>query len=143
MRGTHTYSTIARIRETTQLLLDLYQVDGRIYIHPLKVWQRYSPTMFFPHLIRGDEAVSITASTEVADLFSSMQRQGDRLDHWDVAFERAREALGAAGRASRRTIKRRCATCSSAATAGCSACAQVLHIGGRPCDRLPGGGQRA
>jgi pyruvate,water dikinase len=93
VRGMHTYSTIATIRETTQLLLDLYRVEGKIYIHPLKVWQRYSPTMFFPHLIRGDEAISITASTEVADLFSSMQRQGDRLDRWTVAFDRAREAL--------------------------------------------------
>ncbi|HEX2926264.1 MAG TPA: pyruvate kinase, partial [Ruminiclostridium sp.] len=50
-RNYHTYSTIAGIRETTQLLLDLYQVNNKYYIHPLKVWQRYSPTMFFPHLI--------------------------------------------------------------------------------------------
>jgi len=47
-RGFHTYSTIAGIRETTQLLLDLYQISDKTYIHPLKVWQRYSPTMFFP-----------------------------------------------------------------------------------------------
>ena len=93
IRGAHTYGTIADIRETTQLLLDLYQVAGDIYIHPLKVWQRYSPTMFFPNLVRGDEAVCITASSEVADLFSSIQRQGDRLDHWTVAFDTAREAL--------------------------------------------------
>lgn len=93
IRGSHTYGTIATIRDTTQLLLDLYQLSGSLYIHPLKVWQRYSPTMFFPHLIRGDEAVSITASSQVADLFSSVQRQGDRLDHWTVAFARAEDAL--------------------------------------------------
>jgi hypothetical protein len=93
VRGAHTYATIAGIRETTQLLLDLYRVDDRIYIHPLKVWQRYSPTMFFPNLIEGDEAVSITASVEVAQLFSSIERQSDRLDHWNVALDRAREAL--------------------------------------------------
>lgn len=93
VRGSHTYGTIATIRDTTQLLLDLYQLSGSLYIHPLKVWQRYSPTMFFPHLIRGDEAVSITASSQVADLFSSVQRQGDRLDHWTVAFARAEDAL--------------------------------------------------
>lgn len=46
-RNTHTFATIAGIRETTQLLLDLYQLDGRLYVHPLKVWQRYSSTMFF------------------------------------------------------------------------------------------------
>lgn len=93
MRNAHTYGTIAGIRETTQLLLDLYLVNSKIYIHPLKVWQRYSPTMFFPHLIHGDEAVSITASSEVAELFSSVQRKGDRLDYWTVAFNRAENAL--------------------------------------------------
>lgn len=52
MRNCHTYNTIAGIRETTQLLLDLYQIKDKTYIHPLKVWQRYSPTMFFPTLSR-------------------------------------------------------------------------------------------
>ncbi|MDF2539607.1 MAG: pyruvate kinase [Herbinix sp.] len=93
IRNVHTYSTIAGIRETTQLLLDLYQVNQNIYIHPLKVWQRYSPTMFFPHLINGQEASCITASTEAAELFSRIHRGGERLDFWDVVFQNAKEAL--------------------------------------------------
>lgn len=93
IRNVHTYGTIAGIRETTQLLLDLYQVNQNFYIHPLKVWQRYSPTMFFPHLIQGQEATCITASTEAAELFSSIHRGGDRLDFWVVAFNNAKEAL--------------------------------------------------
>jgi len=93
IRNVHTYSTIAGIRETTQLLLDLYHVNGRMYIHPLKVWERYSPTMFFPHLIDGDEAFSITASSDAAELFSQIQRSGERLDYWEVIFKKAREAL--------------------------------------------------
>jgi hypothetical protein len=93
MRNSHTNGTVAGIRETTQLLLDLYWVNSKIYIHPLKVWQRYSPTMFFPHLISGNDAICITASSEVAELFSSIQRQGDRLDYWTVVFDRARESL--------------------------------------------------
>lgn len=93
IRNAHTNSTIARIRDTTQLLLDLYQVNGRLYIHPLKVWQRYSPTMFFPHLIEEQEAISITASSEVAELFSSIQRGGERLDYWAVVLNRAKDAL--------------------------------------------------
>ena len=66
LRGVHTHGAIARIRETAQLLLDLYSVGEKIYIHPLKVWERYSPTMFFPHLIEGEKAVSITASADAA-----------------------------------------------------------------------------
>ncbi len=92
-RNVHTYSTIACIRETTQLLLDLYQVKNNLYIHPLKVWQRYSPTMFFPHLIQGQEAVCITASSEAAELFSSINRGEERLDYWDVVFNQGKAAL--------------------------------------------------
>ncbi|ADU29108.1 PEP/pyruvate-binding domain-containing protein [Evansella cellulosilytica] len=93
IRNAHTYNTIARIRETTQLLLDLYKINGNIYVHPLKVWQRYSPTMFFPHLIKGDEAISITSSAESAMLFSHIHRGEERLDHRDVIFSKAREKL--------------------------------------------------
>lgn len=92
-RNVHTYSTIACIRETTQLLLDLYHVKNKFYVHPLKVWKRYSPTMFFPHLIQDQEAVCITASSEAAELFSSINRVGERLDYWDVVFNKARFAL--------------------------------------------------
>lgn len=93
IRNVHTYPTIAGIRETTQLLLDLYQVKDKLYIHPLKVWQRYSPTMFFPHLIQGEEAICITASAEAAELFSSIRRGEDRLDFWNVLFQNAKETL--------------------------------------------------
>lgn len=84
IRNSHTYSTIAGIRETTQLLLDLHKVDDNLYIHPLKVWQRYSPEMFFPHLIQEDKAVSVTASTEAAQLFSRIRRAENRPDYWNV-----------------------------------------------------------
>ena len=93
IRNVHTNSTIAGIRETTQLLLDLYHVNDKYYIHPLKAWQRYSPTMFFPHLIQGQDAVCITSSSEAAELFSSISRGEERLDHWDVVFNKAKEAL--------------------------------------------------
>lgn len=93
IRKAHTFSTIAGIRETTQLLLDLYHVNGKYYVHPLKVWQRYSPTMFFPHLIQGQEAFGITSSSEAAELFSSVYRGGESLDYWDVTFQKARQML--------------------------------------------------
>ncbi len=50
-RGRHSHSAVARIRETTQLLVDVYHVKEHMYIHPLKVWDRYSQQMFLPHLV--------------------------------------------------------------------------------------------
>ncbi len=93
IRNAHTFSTIAGVRETTQLLLDLYDVNNKLYIHPLKVWQRYSPTMFFPHLIQNEEATCITASAQAAELFSSIHRGDDRQDYWNVVFRSARASL--------------------------------------------------
>ncbi len=49
MRGKHSFDAVARIRDTTQLLLDVYSEGKNLYLHPLKVWNRYSTTMFLPH----------------------------------------------------------------------------------------------
>jgi len=92
-RNYHTYSTIAGIRETTQLLLDLYQINDKTYIHPLKVWQRYSPTMFFPHLIQDQEAICITSSSDASELFNRISRGEMRLDYWNTIYNEARKAL--------------------------------------------------
>jgi len=46
LRDNHSFKTVARIRETTQVLLDVYHVENRIYVHPLKVMGRHLPTCF-------------------------------------------------------------------------------------------------
>jgi pyruvate,water dikinase len=93
-RNVHTFNTIAGIRETTQLLLDLYRAGGRHYVHPLKVWQRYSPTMFLPHLLDGQQAYTVTSSAEAAELFSRINRMGERPDYWNIMIGKATRALG-------------------------------------------------
>ena len=93
IRNAHTYDTIARIREITQLLLDVHTIDEKIYIHPHKVWERYSPTMFFPHLIEGDQAISITASAQATQLFANHSWGAHPQDYWEVTIAKARQAL--------------------------------------------------
>ncbi len=61
-RGKHAHDAIARIRDTTQILVDVYSVDGQMYIHPLKVWDRYAPRMFLPHLVDQDNWKAISES---------------------------------------------------------------------------------
>ncbi len=48
-RERHADPTIARIRDTTQVLLEMVRRNQRLYVHPLKVFDRYTPTMFLPH----------------------------------------------------------------------------------------------
>jgi hypothetical protein len=65
-RGRHSHRAVARIRDTTQLLLDVYRVDGSMYFHPLKVWDRYSPQMFLPHEMAGQVWTPVFGSGDAA-----------------------------------------------------------------------------
>jgi hypothetical protein len=96
LRDRHSFKTIARIRETTQLLLDLYNIEGKNCLHPLKVWKRYSPTMFLPHLQQKDKFVPITSSVDATKLLSYISERGLKpaeraLDYWDKLFLQAAE----------------------------------------------------
>ena len=95
LRDHHSYQTIARIRETTQILLDVFHKEV-FCIHPLKVWERYSPSMFLPHVSSdGINFTPLTNSASVTMLFSSYQskinRAERRLDYWDRIFIEATE----------------------------------------------------
>ena len=76
LRNSHSFKTIARIRDTTQLLIDVYHYGGNCYIHPLKVWNRYSPTMFLPHVQKKDLFTPIASSVDTARLFSYIFKKG-------------------------------------------------------------------
>jgi hypothetical protein len=98
LRSSHSFKTIARIRETTQVLLDVFNYQGRICVHPIKAWQRYSPTMFLPHIQKGDEFVPILNSADAADLFSYLSQASAagaerNLDYWDRIFIQAKSLL--------------------------------------------------
>jgi hypothetical protein len=94
LRNYHSFQTVARIRETTQILLDVYDFDGNIYIHPLKVWRRYSPTMFLPHSQQGEEFTPVMSSVDASKLLSHISQKGldgtsRVLDYWDRLFMKA------------------------------------------------------
>ncbi|MBN2028089.1 MAG: phosphoenolpyruvate synthase [Actinobacteria bacterium] len=69
-RGKHSNSAIARIRDTTQVLIDVFNVESKMYIHPLKVWDRYTPEMFLPHEVKGEEWSTINQSGDAAAISS-------------------------------------------------------------------------
>lgn len=97
VRNSHSYATVARIRETTQVLLDTYSCDQNFYVQPLKVWKRYSPTMFLPHLDKGETFIPVTNSIDASRLFTHMSRFTEssrrNLDYWDRLFMKAEELI--------------------------------------------------
>jgi hypothetical protein len=98
LRNNHSFKSIARIRETTQLLMDVYHCEGNRFIHPLKVWNRYSPTMFLPHQKEGDKFIPITDSVNVTNILTYIREKGTEsakrnLDYWDRLFLEAEELI--------------------------------------------------
>ncbi|HNX68542.1 MAG TPA: PEP/pyruvate-binding domain-containing protein [Candidatus Omnitrophota bacterium] len=96
LRSRHSFKTVARIRDTTQLLIDVYHFHGDCYIHLLKVWNRYSPTMFLPHIRQKEKFVPIANSADTAKVFAEIFKRGSKsakrnLDYWDQLFMRAEE----------------------------------------------------
>jgi hypothetical protein len=98
MRKSHSFDSIARIRETTQMLIDIYHCNDKLYLHPLKVWNRYSPTMFLPHQRQGNDFIPVTDSLNAAEIFSHIKDLGSvsakrNLDYWDRLFMEAGQLL--------------------------------------------------
>jgi len=98
LRKMHSFKTIARIRETTQLLIDMYNYKGLICVHPLKVQNRYSHTMFFPHKKENGNLVPVINSVEAAELFFHLSKENStdarlHLDYWDRLFMQAKNLV--------------------------------------------------
>ncbi|HQP91858.1 MAG TPA: PEP/pyruvate-binding domain-containing protein, partial [Candidatus Omnitrophota bacterium] len=98
MRNSHSFKAIARIRETTQLLIDVYHSESSSYVHPLKVWNRYSPTMFLPHQKKNNRYIPITDSVNAVKILSYIREKTAEsakrnLDYWDRLFIDAEELI--------------------------------------------------
>jgi pyruvate, water dikinase len=73
-RSQHAHHAVARIRDTTQILVDVYHAKGQMHIHPIKVWDRYSPQMFLPHLVAGENWHPLSHSREAAEVLLSARQ---------------------------------------------------------------------
>jgi pyruvate, water dikinase len=100
-RNQHSHSTVARIRDTTQLLLDIFHVNGQVYIHPLKVWDRYSAQMFLPHLISEANWQPVFRSVDAAAVSSTASKRPLRpmsssIAPWDSVYSKLMQYQGLA-----------------------------------------------
>ncbi|MHC4795413.1 MAG: PEP/pyruvate-binding domain-containing protein [Planctomycetota bacterium] len=100
LRGYHSSHATAPIMETTQLFCDVYRHRGEIYIRPLKVQQRYSPTMHMLHVWRGEDFLPVTDSVTISEIITSFPWSGleasdTRLNIWDRIFSEAEDIIQA------------------------------------------------
>jgi len=100
LRNYHSFYATSPIAETTQVLLDVLHRKGIYYVHPIKVEDRYSPTMHMLHAWRDDEFSPVTQSATVSEILRSVPWQGlespsYRQDVWNRTFLQAEETLAA------------------------------------------------
>jgi pyruvate,water dikinase len=98
-RNQHAPSAVARIRDTTQILLDIYHVDDQTYIHPVKVWDRYSAQMFLPHQLIEDKLLPVFRSGDAAAVSTSSGKRFSRrssasIAPWDSVYSKLMQYQG-------------------------------------------------
>lgn len=93
IRGKHSFKAIAKIRDTTQLFLDVYSDPTQVYVRPLKVWNRYSETMFLPHSYHPETGSfqPLMAGVQVSKFYQLMNKRellnnNQNIDSWDRFF---------------------------------------------------------
>ena len=102
LRGRHSNDAVRKIRNTTQLFLDVFAEEKEenlirsMYVRPLKVWERSSETMFRPHLydLRAGTFLPETESVHRSHLYRQMNLTGSNInqsmDSWERFFQSAR-----------------------------------------------------
>ncbi len=99
LRGRHSFDAIARIRDTTQLLIDVFSDGDYTYIHPLKVWNRYSSRMFLPHCCKSKtgDFVTVDDGVGMSRFYQTLQKisrttEDQNYDSYDRFFVIAKMA---------------------------------------------------
>ncbi len=80
-RGRHADDAVARIRDTTQVLLDTFHYQTALHVRPLKVWRRHSTRMFWPHRVEPDAWIPVPQSKVPATTLAHETRAP-----WDIVY---------------------------------------------------------
>lgn len=70
-RHVHSLHAIQPIRNTTQLFVDLYEFEKRMYVSPLKLEYRNDPDLLRMHVLEEDDARPVTDSTTLTRVLSA------------------------------------------------------------------------
>lgn len=105
LRDRHSNEAVFPIRETCQVMIDVYRRENDIYLRPIKTQFRHSPTMHLLHEWKQGGMIPITSSHRVASVLrptppTAVGCAVPPLDDWNRTFLLAQEIV--AGPAERR-----------------------------------------
>jgi pyruvate,water dikinase len=98
-RNLHSYHAAVPTLQTTQLLIDVFRYKDDIYIQPIKVKDRFSPSIFMLHKWDGSRFKPISDSAYITEILTTVPWQGLQssssrsLGIWDRRFMKAEEIL--------------------------------------------------
>lgn len=97
-KNLHSFHATRPIFNTAQVIIEVYRKSNRLFIHPLKVWQRQSPTLYMLHSWEGEEFTPVTSSAVTTDILSSVPTPWleftiHRPGTWARAFQQAQQVL--------------------------------------------------
>ncbi len=96
LRDLHTPLAIKAIHNTAQVILDVFRSKEKLYILPIKVFERYSPTMYMLHSWELDEFRPVTKSIELSQILATTPQPWidvniDWRDPWTNTFLHAQK----------------------------------------------------
>ncbi len=91
LRGRHSFEAVEKIRETTQLFLDVYSGKGERYLRPVKVWNRTGSDMFRVRCWDGETQALrlLEEGPDVAGFYRMVDyemAEDQNIDSWDRFF---------------------------------------------------------
>lgn len=98
MRNRHSFHATDSIHNTAQIVLDVYHDDDKIYIHPLKVENRHSPTMYMLHILDETGCSPVANSAVISEILAAVPQPWldftiHRLGEWTRTFVEAEELM--------------------------------------------------
>jgi len=84
LRRFHSSFAINPITQTTQLLLEVYRKNDKLYVHPLKVDGRSSPTMFLLHELDGETVRAVSESHTISEILTASPRSALGLSQYHL-----------------------------------------------------------
>ncbi|MFH1568074.1 MAG: PEP/pyruvate-binding domain-containing protein [Gemmatimonadota bacterium] len=74
-RSAHSPQALDPVMATAQIVIDVYEHQGRLFVHPRKVDRRHSPTMHLLHLKENGGFTPVTLSATVAEVLTAAARE--------------------------------------------------------------------
>ncbi len=98
LRNAHSFHATTPITETLQILLEVYRYKKNLYVYPIKVVDRHSPSMNMIHIRQGDIFSPVTDSVTVTKILGKvpwerLDAPSLRLGFWSSTFIEAEELL--------------------------------------------------